>query len=112
MTTRRFDISEEPEAGHPHAVRVDGRVHGWLATLEDAQALARIFREAGRGATISDFAGTRMPHGKATPRAAQPEPRRGTPRDGQPRVVTIVCVRGRPWEIVPASSGGRQLEAG
>jgi hypothetical protein len=70
---------EEPGSGHPYCLRVDGRVHGWLASKDDAEALARIYREAGRDATISgiDFAGTTTPGSEATPR---PAPSQGRPR--------------------------------
>jgi hypothetical protein len=114
MTTRKLPAWAEPGPAHPYWVRVDGRVHGWLASQDDAEALARIFREAGRDATIGgiDFSKMLTSDSKAASRPAQPKARQGTPRDSQLRAVTIVCVPGRPCEIVPASSGGRELEAG
>jgi hypothetical protein len=113
MTTRKLDIREEPGTGHPFCVHVDGRVHGWLASQDDAEALARIFREAGRDATIGgiDMREKLTPHGTAKARADQRKARQDTPPDSQPRAVTIVCVPGRPCEIVSAPAG-RELEAG
>jgi hypothetical protein len=106
-------IWKKAGVGHQYYVQVDGRVSCWLAGQEDAGALAREFREAGRGATSGgiDFRWTLTPSDKATARAAQRKTRQGTAPVSQPRVVTIVYVPGRPCAIVPASSG-RELEAG
>ena len=111
--TSRPAIWKKAGAGHPYYVQVDGRLHGWLASQQDAEALAREFREAGRDATTGaiDFSKTPTPDDKTQPRAAQRKTRQGTPQDSQPRAVTIVCVPGRPCEIVPASAI-RELEAG
>ena len=48
--TSRPAARKEPGVGHAHSVYVDGRVYGWLARRQDAEALARAFRAAGRGA--------------------------------------------------------------
>jgi len=112
MTSKRR-IWKQAGPGHSHWVRLDARVYGWLASRQDAEALASEFRAAGRDATTGhiDIAKTMTPGSKAKTRDRQRKAQQGKRPDGQPTAVIIRCVPGQPCQLVPASAE-RQLEAG